>query len=101
MNHSEETKITHRATKEKDQLLTRLKRIEGQVRGIQNMIENDRYCVDILTQISAINAAMNKVGLHLLERHTHHCVADAIKDGDGEEAIQELMEVFKRFSKSV
>ncbi|MEK4029866.1 MULTISPECIES: metal-sensing transcriptional repressor [Bacillaceae] len=101
MNHSEETKTTHRSTKEKDQLITRLKRIEGQVRGIQNMIENDRYCVDILTQISAINAAMNKVGLHLLERHTQHCVADAIRDGDEEEAIQELMEVFKRFSKSL
>jgi len=101
MNNDEEIKETHRSTKEKDQLITRLKRIEGQVRGIQNMIESDRYCVDILTQISAINAAMNKVGLHLLERHTQHCVADAIKDGNGEEAIQELMEVFKRFSKSV
>lgn len=100
MNNSEDVKVTHRSTKEKDQLITRLKRIEGQVRGIQNMIENERYCVDILTQISAINAAMNKVGLQLLEKHTHHCVADAIKDGDGEEAIQELMEVFKRFSKS-
>lgn len=100
MDHCEETRETHRSTKEKDQLITRLKRIEGQVRGIQNMIENDRYCVDILTQISAINAAMNKVGLHLLERHTQHCVYDAIKDGNGEEAIQELMEVFKRFSKS-
>ncbi|WP_050183839.1 metal-sensing transcriptional repressor [Domibacillus robiginosus] len=100
MNNAEEIKATHRSTKEKDQLITRLKRIEGQVRGIQNMIEKDRYCVDILTQISAINAAMNKVGLHLLEKHTQHCVSDAIKDGDGEEAIQELMEVFKRFSKS-
>lgn len=100
MNNAEEIKVTHRSTKEKDQLITRLKRIEGQVRGIQNMIENERYCLDILTQISAINAAMNKVGLHLLEKHTQHCVSDAIKDGDGEEAIQELMEVFKRFSKS-
>ncbi|MCM3444237.1 metal-sensing transcriptional repressor [Metabacillus halosaccharovorans] len=100
MTNSEEVKVTHRSTKDKDQLITRLKRIEGQVRGIQNMIENERYCVDILTQISAINAAMNKVGLQLLEKHTHHCVSDAIKDGNGEEAIHELMEVFKRFSKS-
>ena len=100
MNDADEIKATHRSTKEKDQLINRLKRIEGQVRGIQNMIENDRYCVDILTQISAINAAMNKVGLQLLEKHTRHCVSDAIKDGNGEEAIQELMEVFKRFSKS-
>jgi CsoR family transcriptional regulator, copper-sensing transcriptional repressor len=64
------------------------------------MIENERYCMDFLTHISAINAAMNKVGLHLLEKHTHHCVSVAIKNGNGEEAIQELMEVFKRFSKS-
>ena len=100
MHNPEKIKGTHRSTKEKEQLLNRLRRIEGQVRGIQSMIENDRYCVDILTQIAAINAAMNKVGLHLLESHTHHCVADAIKDGDGKEAIQELMDVFKRFSKS-
>ncbi|KRG11864.1 metal-sensing transcriptional repressor [Lederbergia galactosidilytica] len=95
-----EGKVTHRPVKEKEQLVNRLKRIEGQVRGIQNMIENDRYCVDILTQISAINAAMNKVGLQLLERHTQHCVSDAIKDGNEEEAIQELMDVFKRFTKT-
>lgn len=100
MENHEEIRVTHRSNKEKEQLINRLKRIEGQVRGIQSMIENDRYCVDILTQISAINAAMNKVGLHLLEKHTHHCVADAIKDGDADEAIQELMQVFKRFSRS-
>ncbi|MDQ0174480.1 metal-sensing transcriptional repressor [Bacillus chungangensis] len=99
-NQSEGAKISHRSTKEKDQLINRLKRIEGQVRGIQKMIEDDRYCVDILVQISAINAALKKVSLHLLERHTHHCVSDAIKNGEGEEAIQELMEVFERFSKS-
>ncbi|KMK76692.1 transcriptional regulator [Alkalihalobacillus pseudalcaliphilus] len=93
-------KSTQRSTKEKDQLMGRLKRIEGQVRGIQNMVDNDRYCIDILTQISAINAAMNKVGLQLLEKHTRHCVTDALKDGDGEEAIQELMDVFKRFTKA-
>lgn len=101
MNNTDKIKVTHRSSKEKEQLINRLKRIEGQVRGIQSMIENDRYCVDILTQISAINAAMNKVGLQLLEKHTQHCVADAVKDGDGENAIQELMEVFKRFSKSL
>ncbi|MFP7479419.1 metal-sensing transcriptional repressor [Terribacillus saccharophilus] len=100
MNNAEEIKVTHRSTNDKDQLIKRLKRIEGQVRGIQSMIENDRYCVDILTQISAINAAMNKVGFHLLEQHTHHCVSDAIKDGDGAGAIEELMDVFKRFSKA-
>lgn len=99
-NKAEENRTVQRSIKEKEQLINRLKRIEGQVRGIQNMIENDRYCVDILTQVSAINAALKKVSLNLLERHTHHCVSDAIKDGEGEQAIQELMEVFERFSKS-
>ncbi|MGE7625170.1 metal-sensing transcriptional repressor [Viridibacillus sp. NPDC096237] len=99
-NQSEEVKVTHRSTKEKDDILNRLKRIEGQVRGIQNMVENDRYCVDILIQVSAINAALKKVNMNLLERHTSHCVSDAIKNGEGEEAIKELMDVFKQFSKS-
>ncbi|ALC82338.1 MULTISPECIES: metal-sensing transcriptional repressor [Bacillus] len=91
--------LSPQSSKEKDQLLNRLKRIEGQVRGIQNMVENDRYCVDIIVQISAINAAMQKVAFHLLENHTNHCVSDAIKSGNGEQSIEELMEVFKRFSK--
>ncbi|MDZ5610007.1 metal-sensing transcriptional repressor [Bacillus pseudomycoides] len=101
MKHNEnEAATTHRSDKEKEQIMNRLKRIEGQVRGIQNMIENDRYCVDILVQISAINAAMKKVGLGILKNHTNHCVSSAIKDGNGDEAIEELMTVFERFSKA-
>ncbi|KEK21962.1 metal-sensing transcriptional repressor [Bacillus gaemokensis] len=101
MNHNEnETVTTHRSDKEKEQIMNRLKRIEGQVRGIQNMVENDRYCVDILVQISAINAAMKKVGMGILKNHTNHCVSSAIKDGNGDEAIDELMKVFERFSKA-
>ncbi|MFJ6414501.1 metal-sensing transcriptional repressor [Terribacillus saccharophilus] len=100
MTNSIEHKTTHRSNNDKEKLLNRLKRIEGQVRGIQKMVEDDRYCVDILTQISAINAAIKRVGLQLLENHTHHCVSDAIKDGDGQEAIRELMDVFERFTKS-
>lgn len=92
--------VHHRTSMSKDQLTNRLKRIEGQVRGVQKMVEEDRYCVDILTQISAINAAMKKVSLQLLEDHTKHCVADAIKDGEGEASIEELMTVFERFTKS-
>ncbi|MGI8315598.1 metal-sensing transcriptional repressor [Halobacillus mangrovi] len=88
-----------RTDDEKQAVMNRLKRIEGQVRGIQKMVENDRYCVDILVQISAINKALNKVGYSLLERHTHHCVAGAIKKGEGEEAIDELMKVIQQFSK--
>ncbi|SDC58042.1 Metal-sensitive transcriptional repressor [Terribacillus halophilus] len=63
------------------------------------MVDDDRYCVDILTQISAINASLKQVGFRLLEDHTHHCVADAIKEGDGQEAIGELLQVFERFAK--
>ncbi|MCI0766129.1 metal-sensing transcriptional repressor [Bacillus sp. TL12] len=101
MKHNEnEAATTHRSDKEKEQIMNRLKRIEGQVRGIQNMIENDRYCVDILVQISAINAAMKKVGMGILKNHTDHCVSNAIKDGNGDEAIEELMTVFERFSKA-
>lgn len=83
----------------KQQLLNRLKRIEGQVRGIHQMVDNDRYCVDILHQISAIQSAMNKVSLALLEDHTHHCVANAIKGQDGDNAIKELMDVMKTMTK--
>jgi CsoR family transcriptional regulator, copper-sensing transcriptional repressor len=61
----------------KDQLLTRLRRIEGQVRGIERMVEEDRYCIDILTQISAIQAALDKVALGLLDDHAKHCVVNA------------------------
>ncbi|HEK9102298.1 metal-sensing transcriptional repressor [Bacillus pfraonensis] len=101
MDHNKnETVTSHRSDKEKEQIMNRLKRIEGQVRGIQNMIENDRYCVDILVQISAINAAMKKVGMGILKNHTNHCVSNAIKEGNGDEAIEELMTVFERFSKA-
>ncbi|WP_413376451.1 metal-sensitive transcriptional regulator [Alkalihalobacillus sp. 1P02AB] len=80
----------------KQQLLNRLKRIEGQVRGIHSMVESDRYCVDILNQIAAVQAALNKVSVALTEDHTHHCVSKAIQEGNGEEAIDELMTVVKR-----
>ncbi len=83
----------------KQQLLNRLKRIEGQVRGIQKMIEEDRYCVDILHQISAVKSAINKVALALLEDHTHHCVTNAIKANHEEEAIKELMDVMETMMK--
>ncbi|MCM2674948.1 metal-sensing transcriptional repressor [Alkalicoccobacillus plakortidis] len=99
MEHDHKT-VDHRTTMSKEQLTNRLKRIEGQVRGIQKMVEDDRYCVDILTQISAINAAMKKVSLQLLEDHSKHCVADAIKEGNGDQAIEELMSVVERFTKA-
>ena len=64
-------------TATKDQLLARLKRIEGQIRGIEGMVEEDRYCIDVLTQISAAQAALDKVALGLLDDHAHHCVLGA------------------------
>jgi DNA-binding FrmR family transcriptional regulator len=64
----------------KDQLQTRLRRIEGQVRGVQGMVEEDRYCIDILTQISAIQAALDKVALGLLDEHARHCVIGSPED---------------------
>jgi CsoR family transcriptional regulator, copper-sensing transcriptional repressor len=66
-------------TASRDQLLTRLRRIEGQVRGVERMVEEDRYCIDVLTQISAVQAALDKVALGLLDDHAHHCVIGAAK----------------------
>ena len=75
----------------KDQLLKRLHRIEGQVRGIERMIEEDRYCTDIITQIAAVQAALDKVALGLLDGHARHCVADGKAGGGSEELTDELM----------
>lgn len=83
----------------KDKLLIRLKRIEGQVRGVHKMIEEDRYCVDILIQLAAIRAAINKVGLSVLESHTRGCVANALRQNQGEKQIEELMDVLMKFIK--
>jgi DNA-binding FrmR family transcriptional regulator len=103
MNHCEEhqpnPKMVPRTKEEMESIVKRLKRIEGQVRGVQKMVEDNRYCIDILIQISAIQAALQKVGLNLLERHVQHCVAKAIREGNGDESIQELMTVISQFSK--
>lgn len=92
-------KMVPRTEEEIESIVKRLKRIEGQVRGVQKMVEDNRYCIDILVQISAIQAALNKVGLNLLERHANHCVAKAIREGNGEESLRELMDVIKQFAK--
>ena len=78
-------------TTTKDQLLTRLKRIEGQVRGIEGMVEEDRYCIDVITQISAVQAALDKVALGLLDGHARHCVVEGHAQGAPEELTDELM----------
>jgi DNA-binding FrmR family transcriptional regulator len=79
----------------KDALLQRLRRVEGQVRGIERMVEDDRYCIDVLTQISAVQAALDKVALGLLDEHARHCVMDA--DGEQQaDRTDELMAAVAR-----
>ena len=81
---------------DKDALLKRLARIEGQVRGVSRMVEEERYCIDVLTQIGAIEAALDKVALGLIDDHTRHCVIDA--DGDERaEKVDELVAALGRF----
>jgi DNA-binding FrmR family transcriptional regulator len=77
----------------------RINRIEGQVRGIGKMIAEDRYCIDVLTQVSAAQAALDAVALQLLEHHLHGCVTHAVKSGDGETAIDEALAVIKKFAR--
>lgn len=81
---------------DKAALLKRLNRIEGQVRGIHRMVDEDRYCVDILTQVSAVKSALDSLSLQLLESHANGCVKQAIESGQGEASIAELMTVLKR-----
>ena len=86
-------------TATKDQLLARLRRIGGQVKGIEGMVEDDRYCVDVLTQIAAIRSALDAVAMQLLEDHAHGCVQAAMRAGRGEQAVDEFMTVVKRLSR--
>lgn len=83
-------------TEDKDKLLKRLSRVEGQVRGVSRMVEEERYCIDVLTQISAIQAALDKVALALIDDHTRHCVVEA-EGGERVEKVDELMAALGRF----
>lgn len=80
-------------------LSKRLNRIEGQVRGLNKMVEEDRYCIDILTQVAAVRSALDALALQLLEDHTHGCLQQAIRSGGGDEAVSELMDVVRRFAR--
>lgn len=79
--------------------LPRLKKIEGQIRGISKMIENEKYCIDILHQISAVKGALHKVELMILKKHIEGCVTNAIKGGNAEEKIEELIKTLEKFGK--
>jgi DNA-binding FrmR family transcriptional regulator len=97
-----ETK-THGYTAGKDALVKRLHRIEGQVRGIEKMVEDDRYCIDILTQIAAVNTALESLAYKLLDDHVRHCVAGALASGDAADATQkteELLATVQRFART-
>ena len=87
-------------TKDRSRIQSRLRRIEGQVRGIQRMVEEDRYCIDVLTQVNATKAALESVALELLADHTEHCVTEAIRAGDGRRKIRELNLAVERLVRS-
>ncbi len=95
--HHQHGRVRHRTPEEREAVLKRLRRIEGQVRGIHRMVEEEAYCVDVLIQIAAARAALDQVGLILLEQHTRGCVARAVREGREEGAWEELMEVLRRF----
>ena len=81
----------------KGDIVKRLRRIEGQVRGIQKMIEDEKNCVDILTQVAAVRSAVNKVGGLVLEQHSKTCMSNAFKAGEGEKAVGDLIDSVQKF----
>jgi CsoR family transcriptional regulator, copper-sensing transcriptional repressor len=83
-------------TQNKKAVLSRLRRVEGQVRGIQKMVDEDRYCIDVLTQVNAARSALESVALELLSDHTQHCVTEAIQSGGGRAKVRELNEAVER-----
>jgi len=95
--------MTHGYVGEKNALVKRLHRIEGQVRGIERMVGDERYCIDILTQIAAATTALESVAFKILDEHVNHCVAGALESGDAEVAAEksrELLEAVHRFSRT-
>jgi len=97
MSASPSETLTRGYTASKDQLLNRLRRIEGQVRGLQKMVDEDRYCADILMQISSVQEALRSVGRELLRNHLKHCATAAIRgsDGEAEKMCEELVELMR------
>ncbi len=90
-------------TENKAALIKRLHRIEGQVRGIERMLEEDRYCIDVLTQLSAVTTALESLAFRILDDHVQHCVAGALASGDEAEAdkkSKELLEAVHRFARA-
>ncbi|HEX3455659.1 MAG TPA: metal-sensitive transcriptional regulator [Gaiellaceae bacterium] len=95
--------MTHGYADDKAALIKRLHRIEGQVRGIERMLEEDRYCIDILTQLSAVTTALESLAFRILDDHVQHCVAGALASGDAAEAekkSEELLAAVHRFARA-
>jgi CsoR family transcriptional regulator, copper-sensing transcriptional repressor len=95
--------VTYPYVNDKEALITRLHRIEGQVRGIEKMVADERYCIDILTQIGAVSTALETVAQKLLEEHANHCVAGALASGsraEAEEKTRELLQAVQRFTRT-
>ena len=95
--------MTHGYAENKEALVKRLHRIEGQVRGIERMVEEDRYCIDILTQLGAVTTALESVAFRILYDHVQHCVAGALASGDAAEAdakSKELLDAVHRFTRT-
>ena len=84
----------------KQKLLTRLRRIEGQTRGLQRMVEEDKYCIEIMNQIAGVQSALEQATLVLIENHLSHCVSEAMQAGQGEEKIREMMDVLKHYTRA-
>ena len=96
MNRMSTVTRQYRYTKEKSSLLARMKKVEGQAKGIGRMIAEDRYCIDIIQQITALGAAADEVALLILENHIEGCVADAVREQHGESHMRELMETLRK-----
>ena len=95
--------MAHGYAANRDALIKRLHRVEGQVRGIERLVEDDRYCIDILTQIGAVSTALESLAFEILDDHVNHCVSDAIASGDKRDAIaktDELLAAVHRFAKT-
>jgi DNA-binding FrmR family transcriptional regulator len=85
-------------TMNKKALQDRLRRIEGQIRGIERMVDEDQYCIDVLTQVNSATSALRSVGMGLLDEHVRHCVTESIETGHGEDKVEELLAAVARFA---
>jgi CsoR family transcriptional regulator, copper-sensing transcriptional repressor len=102
MSMTDDTATLHGYSAQKDSHLKRLRRIEGQVRGLQRMVEEDKYCIDILTQVSAATKALQSFSLELLEEHLEHCVVDAARKGgpEAQDKVREASDAIARLVRS-